>query len=211
MKEVFFKNTLNTRSILENDIKYIRSDVPTSISENEKDKLLRNNITTIIDLRTETERKKKKCPLIDDSRFSYYIFPVAGGDQVPSKVDEVSRAYMNMIDAEFDDMIDFLLNVDSNVLYFCNAGKDRTGVVSAVLLYKLGMPLAYIINDYMKSKNNLKELLNEFARQNPAIDIEVITPHKRYIIEFLKWYMDREKDIICENGYGCKEKDCFLH
>lgn len=58
MKGVFFKSTLNTRSILENDIKYIRSDVPTNISEDEKDKLLWNNITTIIDLRTETERKK---------------------------------------------------------------------------------------------------------------------------------------------------------
>lgn len=86
------------------------------------------------------------------------------------------------------------MKVDSNVLYFCNAGKDRTGVVSAVLLYKLGMSLEYIVNDYMKSKNNLKELLNEFARQNPAIDIEMITPHKRYIMEFLEWYMDREKD-----------------
>ncbi len=72
--------------------------------------------------------------------------------------------------------------------------QEKTGRGAAVLLYKLGMPLAYIINDYMKSKNNLKELLNEFARQNPAIDIEVITPHKRYIMEFLEWYMDREKD-----------------
>ena len=125
MKDVIFKSTLNTRSILENDIRYIRSDVPINISENEKDKLLWNNITTIIDLRTETECKKKQCPLIDDSRFSYYIFSVAGGDQVPSKMDEVSRSYVNMIDAEFDSMIDFLLKVDSNVLYFCNAGKDR--------------------------------------------------------------------------------------
>lgn len=73
MKDVIFKSTLNTRSILENDIRYIRSDVPINISENEKDKLLWNNITTIIDLRTETERKKKQCPLIDDSRFSYFF------------------------------------------------------------------------------------------------------------------------------------------
>ncbi len=77
---------------------------------------------------------------------------------------------------------------------FISAMQEKTGRGAAVLLYKLGMPLAYIINDYMKSKNNLKELLNEFARQNPAIDIEVITPHKRYIMEFLEWYMDREKD-----------------
>lgn len=27
--------------------------------------------------------------------------------------------------------------------------------------------------------------------QNPAVDIEVITPHKRYIREFLEWYIAR--------------------
>ena len=69
MKNIIFKNTLNTRSILEHDIKYIRSDVPANISEDEKDKLLLNNIITIIDFRTETERKRKQCPLIEDSRF----------------------------------------------------------------------------------------------------------------------------------------------
>jgi protein tyrosine/serine phosphatase len=90
-------------------------------------------------------------------------------------------------------MIEFLLNEKSNVLYFCNAGKDRTGVVSAVLLYKLGMSPEYIVNDYLETKFNLETILNEFARRNPTMDIDVITPHKRYIEEFLKWYIDRVK------------------
>lgn len=97
-----------------------------------------------------------------------------------------------MVDAKFRDMIEFLLKVKSNVLYFCNAGKDRTGVVSAVLLYKLGMPTEYIVDDYLKTKVNLESLLIEFARQNSKIDIDVITPHKRYIEEFLKWYINKE-------------------
>lgn len=88
--------------------------------------MLLNHITTVIDLRTEKEHQKKQCSLIDDSRVSYYIYPVAGGDQVPFKMDDVSKSYMKMVDEEFDDMIDFLLTADSNVLYFCNAGKDRT-------------------------------------------------------------------------------------
>jgi len=153
--------------------------------------MLLNHITTVIDLRTEKEHQKKQCSLIDDSRFSYYIYPVAGGDQVPFKMDDVSKSYMNMVDEEFDDLIDFLLTADSNVLYFCNAGKDRTGVVSAVLLYKLGMSMEYIVDDYMDSKKNLQELLNKMEEQNPAVDIEVITPHKRYIREFLEWYIAR--------------------
>ena len=186
-----FQNTLNTRPIIENSFKYIRSDVPTKITENEKDWLLSNNITTIVDLRTDEERVRKHCPLIDDNRFSYYVFTLVGGDKVPTSTDDVSKSYIAMVDTQFDTMIEFLLNTKSNVLYFCNAGKDRTGVVSAVLLYKLGMSPEYIVNDYMKSKFNLEILLNGFARQNPTINIDVITPHKRYIEQFLKWYIDR--------------------
>ena len=187
-----FQNTLNTRPILENSIKYIRSDVPTKVSESEKIWLLSNDVTTIIDLRTDEERTKKQCPLIEDSRFIYYVFTITGGDKVPLHTDDVSKSYIEMVDANFCDMIEFMLNVKSNVLYFCNAGKDRTGVVSAVLLYKLGMPSGYIVDDYLKTKVNLESLLIEFARQNPTIDIDVITPHKRYIEEFLKWYIDKE-------------------
>lgn len=187
-----FQNTLNTRPILENSIKYIRSDVPVKVSESEKNWLLSNDVTTIIDLRTDEERTKKQCPLIEDSRFTYYIFTITGGDKVPLHTDDVSKSYIEMVDANFCEMIEFLLNVKSNVLYFCNAGKDRTGVVSAVLLYKLGMPSEYIVDDYLKTKVNLESLLIEFARQNPMIDIDVITPHKRYIEEFLKWYIDKE-------------------
>ena len=188
---LIFQNTRNTRPIIENSFRYIRSDVPTKITETEKDWLLSNNVTTIVDLRTDDERVRKQCPLIDDSRFSYYVCSIAGGDKVPPGTDDVSKSYIAMVDTQFDAMIEFLLNAKSNVLYFCNAGKDRTGVVSAVLLYKLGMSSEYIVNDYLKTKFNLEALLNEFARQNPAIDIDVIIPHKRYIEEFLKWYIDR--------------------
>ena len=186
-----FQNTVNTRPILENSIKYIRSDVPCRISSFEKEWLLSNNVTTVVDFRTEEERAQKPCPLMDDSRFSYRIFTVTGGDKVPKCPDDVSKSYMAMVDAEFEKAIAFLISAATNVLYFCNAGKDRTGVISAVLLYKLGLPFSYIVEDYMKSKCNLEAVLEAFARQNPTVDIEVITPHKRYIEEFLNWYIAR--------------------
>ncbi len=96
-----------------------------------------------------------------------------------------------MVDARFVKLIDFLLSCDTGVLYFCTAGKDRTGVVSAALLYELGMTDEYIIKDYMMSKCNLKAALDDLARQNPAIDIEVITPSEDYIKQFLLWYKAR--------------------
>ena len=100
-----FQSTQNTRPILKNCLKYIRSDVPTEITEEEKDWLLSNDVTTIVDLRTEDERARKHCPLADDRRFSYHVFPVAGGDKVPSNPDDVSKSYIAMVDAQFDHLI----------------------------------------------------------------------------------------------------------
>ena len=79
-----FQSTRNTRPIIENSFRYIRSDVPTKITETEKDWLLSNNVTTIVDLRTDDERVRKQCPLIDDGRFSYYVCSIAGGDKKPN-------------------------------------------------------------------------------------------------------------------------------
>lgn len=183
-----FENTSNTRPILENSLKYIRSDVPIRVSEAEREWMLANDIVTIIDLRTEEERARKVCPLATDERFSYHCMPVTGGDIIPQSTDMVSKSYIKMVDAWFQETIDFLLNAKSNVLYFCNAGKDRTGVVSAVLLHKFGMKEEDIVADYMKSKENLRAMLEAFAKQNSSVDIEIITPHEEYIKGFLAWY-----------------------
>ena len=189
-----FQNTLNTRPILKDSLKYIRSDIPTDLSYNEIEWLLSNDITTIVDLRTKEERLSRHCPLADDERFSYVSFEVTGGNNVPKTSVDVSKSYINMVDEKFNELIESLLNVDSNVLYFCNAGKDRTGVVSAALLYKLGKSVEYIVDDYMKSKVNLKPLLEKYARQYPSINIDVIMPRRHYIEEFLKWYVEHKKE-----------------
>jgi len=70
--EDYFKCTLNSRSILENNLKFNRSDVPTSVTEEEKLWLIERDITVIVDLRTDEERLKKQCPLEKDERFQYY-------------------------------------------------------------------------------------------------------------------------------------------
>lgn len=199
-----FKETLNTRSILGDNLKYIRSDVPTKVSEEERQWLIQNDIVTIVDLRTEEERQKKTCPLQKDDRFSYFCMPVTGGNDIPKAVEDVSKSYMNMVDAYLHRTIDFIINAKSNVLYFCNAGKDRTGVVSAILLHKEGKSLEYIIDDYMKSKENLKDMLENFASQNPSVDIAVIMPCERYMKEFMEWFL-RNKENVWSSKIGSSE------
>ena len=181
------KSTKNTRAILPDSLRYIRSDVPNSIMVQEVQWLLDNNIVTIIDLREEAERERKKCPLIDDQRFQYLCMPVTGGNAIPKSVDGVSKSYIKMVDEHMDKIIDTVMSADTNVLFFCNAGKDRTGVVSAMILHKLGMDKDYIIKDYMESKENLKEMLEEYAKTFPEVNIDVIIPRESYMEEFLDW------------------------
>lgn len=186
-----FSSTQNTRPILEGNFRIIRSDVPAELSEAERGWLLENKITEIIDLRTAEEIAKKECPLSRDVRFHYHVMPVTGGSVIPESPEKVSASYIAMADQRLLQIVDFILHNEAGVLYFCNAGKDRTGVLSAILLHKLGKSKDYIIRDYMKSKDNLKPMLEDFAKQNPSVDINVITPNEQYIKEFLEWYSEK--------------------
>ncbi|MBQ5319466.1 MAG: tyrosine-protein phosphatase [Oscillospiraceae bacterium] len=179
-------STINTRAILPNSLRYIRSDVPYKITESEIQWLIDNNITTVIDLREENERLQKKCHLIDNIAFNYVCMSVTGGNAIPPTTDDVSKSYIRMADSNMDKIIEEILSAETNVIYFCNAGKDRTGVVSAILLHKLGCSREYIVDDYMQSADNLKEMLEAFCEQHPDVK-EIITPQKRYMNEFLDW------------------------
>ena len=59
--------------------------------------------------------------------------------------------------------------------------------MSAILLRKSGMSREYIIADFMKTASNLEAYLAQFADERPGIRLDVITPHERYMEEFLAW------------------------
>lgn len=180
-----FESTNNTRKLVKDSMRFIRSDVPYRITDKEIEWLIQNDVRLIVDLREESERVSKECPLAKISGFDYICFPVTGGADVPKTPNDVAKSYIKMADDKMRRMIDVILNADSNVMYFCNAGKDRTGVVSALLLLRLGESREYIINDYLESAENLKGVLEEYLKSNPGVDGDVITPRRRYMEEFL--------------------------
>ena len=178
-------STQNTRAILPDSLRYLRSDVPASLTESEIDWLRQQNIRCIVDLRSEEEQKKKPCPLYQKTDIVYHSLPVSGGNAVPACPDEVSASYVAMVDEQMEHIIYTIETSDCGVLYFCNAGKDRTGVVSALLLRRLGYDDEYIIKDYLHSADNLKEMLRAYAASS-GVDIHIITPCRRYMEEFLQ-------------------------
>ena len=97
-----FEHTKNTRIIINGDLRYIRSDVPTYLSAEERQWLINNNIRTVVDLRYESEQFQKSCPLKTDNVFNYISMPVSGGNSVPISPDEVALSYINMVDDTMD-------------------------------------------------------------------------------------------------------------
>ncbi len=179
------KSCKNCRALLPDSLKYIRSDVPVSLTEEEVAWLLANNIRCIIDLRSEEEQQQKPCSLAKTAGFRYHSLPVRGGNVIPASPELVSRSYLNMVDDQMERILRLIRESDCGVLYFCNAGKDRTGVVSALLLLELGADREQIIEDYLLSGENLREMLLAFAAADPSVDLQVITPQRRYMEEFL--------------------------
>lgn len=180
------KSTMNTRALPTGTMKYIRSDFPENLTEQEIKWLIKNNITTLVDLRSDDETVKKPCILKDREEFKYFNLPVAGGGGTPKSLEHLHSIYRNMLDAQMDKIIETIMNADSNVMYFCTAGKDRTGVVSAIILRRLGADDETIVEDYMKSGDNLHDMLTEYVKAHPEVDIEIVLPHRENIENVLK-------------------------
>ena len=179
-------STLNTRALPTGDLRYIRSDFPGSLSDEEVQWLVDNNITTIVDLREEKEYKVKPCRLEMENGFTYYHLPVTGGGDTPSAPEAVAETYIGMLDQQMDKIISTIKNAKTNVMYFCGAGKDRTGVVSAVILKRLGYSDQAIVDDYMETKINLMGFLTEYVKEHPEVDINIIIPNAENIKKVLE-------------------------
>ena len=180
------QSTLNTRALPVGSLRYIRSDYPGNLTDQEVKWLLQNDVTTIVDLREEKEYMVKPCRLEGEDGFSYYHLPVTGGGDTPESPDAVAGTYLAMLDEQMEKIIHTIMDAKSNVLYFCGAGKDRTGVVSAIILKKSGYSDLTIIEDYMETKDNLMGFLTSYAAEHPEVDINTIIPNENNIKRVLE-------------------------
>ena len=177
--------TLNTRWLREGCTRYLRSDVPDRLSDKDILWLLEHDIRTVIDLRSQLETEKRPCPLKNHSDFTYYHRPVSNGDIVPLCPEDVPRSYHNMVNGQMAEILTIAESAPTGVLYFCNAGKDRTGVLSALLLRRMGASRQEIIDNYLITAENLREMLAEFVAKRPELSLNVVTPRAWYMEMFL--------------------------
>ena len=96
-------STLNTRSLPTGDLRFIRSDCPKDLTEEEVTWLLENRITTVVDLREKKEYEKTPCRLETEPGFTYFHMPVTGGGDTPKSPEDVAAVYLGMLDEQMED------------------------------------------------------------------------------------------------------------
>ncbi|MBE5804719.1 MAG: tyrosine-protein phosphatase [Clostridiales bacterium] len=175
------KSTRNTRLLPAGDGRFLRSDVPLKLEQQEVRWLRERNFCTLVDLRSEEEALRNPCALRDEDGFTYLHLPVTGGGDTPRSREHLHQVYRQMLDSQMETIIQTILKAPTSVMYFCTAGKDRTGVVSAVLLRRLGIDDETIVKDYMQSKDNLMDMLISYVQAHPQVDLSIIVPQEENI------------------------------
>jgi protein-tyrosine phosphatase len=123
-------------------------------------------IGSVIDLRSTAElRSEGRGPLAAEP-IGFHHLPLFDGEQSrpeswPALATLADRYFLlaEFAKAPIARLITLLAAADGPAVYHCAAGKDRTGVVSAVLLGLLGVPDQVIVADYAATQENLDAII----------------------------------------------------
>lgn len=198
------KSTQNTRDLggykakngkITKWYRFIRSDAPVSPCEEDILFMKEHRITTVIDLRGEKEVVSKPNGFVDVKSIRYLNCPVEEGSGVPESVEAVPVSYLAIACAEnMPAIFKYIANSDGGVMFHCSAGKDRTGVVSAILLCHAGVKDQDIIENYVVTKEYSKGRLELIHKNYPEIDMNIVTPNEMYMEEFLRLFREKFED-----------------
>ncbi len=176
--------TINDKHIKEKVI--FRSANPDKISKKDIKKLHELNIRTIIDLRApnETGRKPKKLdgietislPLDYEKKTRERLIPLIKQKKSQNLIDDLIKSlYVEILDGSvgvFREIADLLLEPSrSPMLIHCQAGKDRTGIIIALIMMALNTDQKSIINDYMASNEALLPFFKKRLKIRKALSL----------------------------------------
>ena len=152
-----------------------RSGALNKLTDSDIKNLLKNDIRTIIDLRGFGTASRIPCVLCSDKRFEYHNIPVESEDTYQQHPDWESYYEMVLYSTAIPRVLECILNSDHGVIINCTAGKDRTGVVAAILEHILGFSRVQIIEDYLLSTCYLADWFVEWERLH-GLSVEENTP-----------------------------------
>lgn len=172
----------NGKSIKENTI--FRSALPRRASKNDVDTFNNLNIKYIYDLRSNDELSKDGEVIIEGIQVSNYniVKQVASQNDMAKLLsaskDDVDNFMIGLYENElfearaYKELLHNILKQDTpQFLFNCTAGKDRTGVLGALLMMILDFSYEDIVIEYLRIDSRLAEaLLFNFSEKHDVPD-----------------------------------------
>ncbi len=153
---------------------YVRCENPGRVTAADRDALYRFGVRLVIDLRSPEEIDKEADLLAEDSRFQYLSLPVFSADASPAALAaetfDMGALYVHMLRDRgevFQKILRAVLGTEGVVLFHCTAGKDRTGVLAALLLLAAGVDRETVVAEYAYTGELLRPLLDKLREGMP--------------------------------------------
>ena len=131
-----------------------------------------HQITTVIDLRHEHEQTVAPNPLATQSDINYMAIPLFqvthNTSNVITRLDDFYIHLLETSRAPIQQTFTQLADAPNGTFFHCRVGKDRTGIIAALLLDLVEVPHAHIIADYVATADHITPLLPELRRDRPA-------------------------------------------
>jgi protein-tyrosine phosphatase len=135
-------------------------------------------IGAIVDLRSTGEIGVDGRGALRDRSPVYHHLPLFEGPLTvdPELVNRLTLAERYFLMAErakvpVARVISALAECSTPVVYHCTAGKDRTGLISAIVLGLLGVPDEFIVADYAASQENLGAIVDRLMQSEGYRDV----------------------------------------
>ena len=175
----------------------LRSDALHSLTPSGQDALVALGVSTVVDLRTAAELQELPSPLLDVPGVRCVNAPIfTDEDKFPADVVTAADAYRWYVrDLQPGIAAALLAIADSEappILVHCHAGKDRTGVVVALVLLLAGVGVDAIADDYALSGVQLADVLardwvTALERGMDSVRAErLFTVHRESIVDMVR-------------------------
>jgi protein-tyrosine phosphatase len=130
-----------------------RSDAPVELGEDGQRFVQELGLRTAVDLREPVERQQNPADL-EQTMAEVVSRPILG-DVAAHADSTLEDVYMSLIDERGSALAAAVAAVQPPTLIFCSAGKDRTGLVTALVLGAVGVEDAEIVADYHRTESNM--------------------------------------------------------
>ena len=146
----------------------IRSDYLNRLTQAGRQALLDHGVETVIDLRAPHEVAKEPAVAIENGgRPLDYLnlpiekyYPHVGA--LIQQAESRGEVYCIILDHYPDSVVEIMRAIinarPGGIVIHCHAGKDRTGIISALLLHLVGVPAELIAADYAESQVRLEPI-----------------------------------------------------